>query len=74
MAVNKNALIRYQALDRCFASRGKRYFGEDLEAVNEAESPMAKALARLHELEVVRRIEGVGEVAEVAVEPVEEEE
>ena len=37
MATNKHALIRYQALDRCFASRGKRYFIEDLlEAVNEA--------------------------------------
>lgn len=37
MSTNKHALIRYQALDRCFASRGKRYFWEDLlEAVNEA--------------------------------------
>ncbi|MBX2980497.1 MAG: WYL domain-containing protein [Flavobacteriales bacterium] len=37
MPTNKHALIRYQALDRCFASRGKRYFMEDLlEAVNEA--------------------------------------
>lgn len=37
MPTNKHALIRYQALDRCFASRGKRYFWEDLlEAVNEA--------------------------------------
>lgn len=37
MSTNKHALIRYQALDRCFASRGRRYFMEDLlEAVNEA--------------------------------------
>jgi len=37
MPINKHALIRYQALDRCFASRGKRCFWEDLlEAVNEA--------------------------------------
>ena len=37
MPTNKHALIRYQALDRCFASRGKQYFWEDLlEAVNEA--------------------------------------
>lgn len=37
MPVNKHALIRYQALDRCFASRGKQYFLEDLlEACNEA--------------------------------------
>ena len=37
MPVNKHALIRYQALDRCFRARGKQYFWEDLlEAVNEA--------------------------------------
>ncbi len=37
MPVNKYALIRYQALDRCFASRGKRHFLDDLlEACNEA--------------------------------------
>jgi hypothetical protein len=37
MSTNKHALIRYQALDRCFASRGKQYFMEDLiEACNEA--------------------------------------
>lgn len=37
MPTNKHALIRYQALDRCFASRGMHYFWEDLlDAVNEA--------------------------------------
>lgn len=37
MPTNKHALIRYQALDRCFRARGKQYFWEDLlEAVNEA--------------------------------------
>lgn len=37
MPTNKHALIRYQTLDRCFSSRGKQYFWEDLhEAVNEA--------------------------------------
>lgn len=30
MATNKHAQIRYQALDRCFAGRGKEYFIEDL--------------------------------------------
>ena len=30
MAVNKNALIRYQALDRCFRNSGRMYFWEDL--------------------------------------------
>jgi len=37
MPTNKHAIIRYQALDRCFQSRGKQYFWEDLlEAVNDA--------------------------------------
>ena len=37
MATNKHALIRYNALDRCFAQKGKRYFWEDLlEVCNEA--------------------------------------
>lgn len=30
MSVNKNALIRYQALDRCFRNPGRIYFWEDL--------------------------------------------
>lgn len=30
MAINKNALIRYKVLDKCFANPGKRYFIEDL--------------------------------------------
>jgi len=37
MAVNKNALLRYNALDRCFSSFQRRYYFEDLIiAVNEA--------------------------------------
>ena len=37
MPVNKNALIRYQTMDRCFANRGREYFIEDLmEACNMA--------------------------------------
>lgn len=37
MATNKNATIRYKALDRCFRNPGKKYFIEDLmEACNEA--------------------------------------
>lgn len=37
MATNKNALLRYQVLDRCFRNPGKRYFIEDLlEACNQA--------------------------------------
>lgn len=30
MATNKNALIRYKVLDRCFRNPGKRYFIDDL--------------------------------------------
>ena len=30
MATNKHAIIRYQALDRCFSNPGKRYFIDDL--------------------------------------------
>lgn len=30
MAVNKNALIRYKTLNKCFRHRGRRYFIEDL--------------------------------------------
>jgi predicted DNA-binding transcriptional regulator YafY len=30
MATNKNATIRYQALDRCFRNTGRKYFIEDL--------------------------------------------
>lgn len=30
MAINKNALIRYQALDKCFSNPGRIFFWEDL--------------------------------------------
>lgn len=30
MPINKNAYIRYQALDKCFRNKGRRYFIEDL--------------------------------------------
>ena len=37
MPNNKNALIRYQALDRCFRNPGRRYYWENLlEACNKA--------------------------------------
>ncbi|WP_047451882.1 helix-turn-helix transcriptional regulator [Alistipes sp. ZOR0009] len=37
MSTNKNATIRYQALDKCFRNTGRKYFIEDLiEACNEA--------------------------------------
>ncbi|MEN5380629.1 helix-turn-helix transcriptional regulator [Sphingobacterium kitahiroshimense] len=30
MATNKHAIIRYEALDRCFSNRGRKFFMEDL--------------------------------------------
>ncbi len=37
MATNKHAIIRYQALDKCFRNVGRRYFMDDLiEACNQA--------------------------------------
>jgi predicted DNA-binding transcriptional regulator YafY len=37
LATNKHAIIRYQALDKCFRNTGKRYFIEDLiQACNKA--------------------------------------
>ncbi len=30
MAINKNAFIRYQALDKCFSNPGRKYYWEDL--------------------------------------------
>lgn len=61
MPVTKHALIRYQALDRCFASRGKQYFWEDLlEAVNEAiydYTGKAKGIARRQLFEDIKYME-----------------
>ena len=37
MATNKHAIIRFQALDKCFRNTGKKYFMENLiEAANQA--------------------------------------
>ena len=37
MAINKQAFLRYQALDRCFSNPGRRFYIDDLvEACNEA--------------------------------------
>ncbi|MFR9542809.1 MAG: WYL domain-containing protein [Rikenellaceae bacterium] len=37
MATNKHAIIRYQALDKCFSNRGRRFYIDDLiEACNNA--------------------------------------
>ena len=36
MATNKHAMIRYQALDKCFSNRGRNFYINDLiEACNE---------------------------------------
>lgn len=61
MATNKHALIRYQALDHCFASRGKRYFWEDLlEACNAAlaeYSSSTKGIGRRQLFEDIKHME-----------------
>jgi len=37
MSINKNALLRYQVLDRCFRNTGRKYFWEDLlDEINKA--------------------------------------
>lgn len=37
MATNKHAMIRYQALDKCFSNRGRKFFINDLiQACNNA--------------------------------------
>ena len=37
MATNKHAMIRYQALDKCFRNPGRKYFMDDLvQACNDA--------------------------------------
>ena len=37
MSVNKNALLRYQVLDRCFRNPGRKYFWQDLlDEINKA--------------------------------------
>lgn len=36
MAINKNALLRYQTLDKCFSNFGRKFFIHDLlDVVNE---------------------------------------
>lgn len=61
MATNKHAQIRYQALDRCFANRGKRFFWEDLlEASNEAlydYTGKAKSISRRQLFEDIKYME-----------------
>jgi predicted DNA-binding transcriptional regulator YafY len=41
VSVNKNALIRYQVLDRCFRNTGRKYFWEDL--LNECNKALTEA-------------------------------
>jgi len=61
MSTNKHALIRYHALDRCFSSRGRQYFMEDLmEACNEAlaeYSGEAKGISRRQLFEDIKYME-----------------
>lgn len=61
MATNKNAVIRYLALDNCFRNSGKKYFIKDLlEACNEALSsidPDAEGIKRRQLYEDIRFME-----------------
>ena len=37
MSINKNALLRYQVLDRCFRNTGRKFFWQDLlDEINKA--------------------------------------
>lgn len=58
MPNNKNALIRYRALDKCFRNPGRRYFVDDLlEACNRAIrefDPAAKGIERRQLYEDIR--------------------
>src|SRR6056297_1261053 len=51
MSVNKNALLRYQVLDRCFRNPGRKYFWQDLldeinKALEEYNGPESKIKRR----------------------------
>jgi len=51
MSVNKNALLRYQVLDRCFRNPGRKYFWKDLldeinKALEEYNGPESKIKRR----------------------------
>lgn len=61
MPNNKNALIRYQALDKCFRNPGRRYFWEDLlETCNQALrdfDPSCEGIQRRQLLDDIRFLE-----------------
>lgn len=51
MSINKNALLRYQVLDRCFRNPGRKYFWQDLlseinKALEEYNGPESKIKRR----------------------------
>ncbi|MCX7745260.1 MAG: WYL domain-containing protein, partial [Flavobacteriales bacterium] len=61
MSVNKHAIIRYQALDRCFRNPGRMYFWEDLlEECNKALldfDPSCKGIQRRQLFDDIRFME-----------------
>ena len=61
MPNNKNAVIRYQSLDKCFRNPGRRYFWEDLlEVCNQALrdfDPMCEGIQRRQLLDDIRFME-----------------
>lgn len=51
MSINKNALLRYRVLDRCFKNPGRKYFWQDLldeinKALEEYNGPESKIKRR----------------------------
>lgn len=57
MSTNKNALIRYQALDRCFRNHVRRYYIEDLiDACNRALQVYTSSPTEVHERQVWKDI------------------
>ncbi len=61
MPTNKNATIRYHALDKCFRNPGRRYFWEDLtDACNQALrdfDPACEGIQRRQLLDDIRFME-----------------
>ena len=67
MSVNKNALIRYQVLERCFRNPGRMYFIDDLlEECNRALmdfDPRSEGIQRRQLFDEIRFMESEGLVS-----------
>jgi hypothetical protein len=57
MATNKHAIIRYEALDRCFSNKGRKFFINDLIAyVSEAIKDYTGSEALDNHMEFIKNI------------------